>query len=88
MINLKLNNLKKLVAAGVFALALFMPVILCGCGDKKEGDELLLGMEAESETQLFTHSYEEKSDAAWKVWNRLKFTSISAARLKSRTCTA
>ena len=64
MINLKLNNLKKLAAAGVFALALFMPVILCGCGGKKEGDELFLGMEAESETQSFTRSYDEKSDAA------------------------
>lgn len=64
MINLKLNNLKGLAAAGVFAIALFMLAILCGCGDEKEGDELLLVMEAEAETQPFTRSHEEQSGAA------------------------
>ena len=37
-----MGNLRAFTAAGVFALALFMPVLLCGCGESSEGDALLL----------------------------------------------
>lgn len=67
MINLKLNNvmnLKKLAAAGVLALVVFIPAVLCGCGDSGNGGELLLSVEAQTQTQPFTQPCGESADDA------------------------
>ncbi len=68
--NKGIKNLKAFTVAGVFMLALFMPVFLCGCGDKSEGDALLLSLgsemsdmqtsfpETEETTQTVLHSEE------------------------------
>ena len=45
------GNLKAFTAAGVFALALFMPVLLCGCGESPEGDALLFCLDEETQVQ-------------------------------------
>lgn len=45
------GNLRVFTAAGIFALALFMPVLLCGCGNASEGDELLLSFNEETQVQ-------------------------------------
>lgn len=49
-LNTVTGNVKGLAAAGVFVLALLMPVFLCSCGDTAECDALLLSASAESET--------------------------------------
>lgn len=49
--NRRTGNLRVFAAAGIFMLALFMPAFLCGCGDTSEGDELILGLSGESNTQ-------------------------------------
>lgn len=38
------------LAAGIFMLALFMPVFLCGCGDTTQSEALLLNITEESDT--------------------------------------
>lgn len=66
MRNLKFNkvtNLKGLAAAGIFTLALLMPVFLCGCSDKPGGDELLFRMNEETDTQSMPNSDLEETTA-------------------------
>lgn len=49
--NKGIGNLRAFTAAGVFMLALFMPVLLCGCGDASEGDAMLLSLSEEADVQ-------------------------------------
>lgn len=51
-------------AAGVFMLALFMPVLLCGCGDASQGDALLLSIGNEMQSQ---EAYPETQQALQTV---------------------
>lgn len=55
------GNLRAFTAAGVFVLALFMPVLLCGCGDTSEGDALLLSLNEEAQTQEIYSEPEEET---------------------------
>lgn len=56
-----MDNLRAFTAAGVFMLALFMPVLLCGCAGGSEGDALVLRFDNEPETQ---EAYSETEEAA------------------------
>lgn len=45
------GTLRAFTAAGVFMLALFMPVLLCGCADTSQDDALLLNVNGETQVQ-------------------------------------
>lgn len=65
MKNLKLNKrnkLKGLAAAGIFMITFFMPAFLCGCSGISDGDELLISMGEEPDTQILLSSDEEVFD--------------------------
>lgn len=49
--NRRIGNLRVFAAAGVFMLALFMPMFLCGCGAASEGDALILSLSGEADAQ-------------------------------------
>ena len=46
------GTLRAFTAAGVFMLALFMPVLLCGCADTSQGDALLMDVNGQEEVQV------------------------------------
>ncbi len=45
------GTLRAFTTAGVFMLALFMPVLLCGCADTSQDDALLIDMNGETQVQ-------------------------------------
>ena len=53
------GNLRVYAAAGIFALALFMPVLLCGCKDTSDEDALLLSFDEETHVQMSCTEKEE-----------------------------
>ena len=62
--NKGMGNLRAFTAASVFVLALFMPVLLCGCGGTSEGDALLLELGKEDDMQ---ESYSETEETIQTV---------------------
>lgn len=63
--NKGIGNLRAFTAAGVFMLALFMPVLLCGCGDASEGDAMLLSLSEEADVQEVFLETEETTQTAF-----------------------
>lgn len=63
--NKRIGNLRAFTAAGVFMLALFMPVLLCGCGDASEGDALLLSLSEETDVQEVFSETEETTQTVF-----------------------
>ena len=57
------GSLRAFTAAGVFVLALFMSVFLCGCGASSESDALLLNLndEVQNQTQEMDSEPEEEA---------------------------
>lgn len=63
--NKGIGNLRAFTAAGVFMFALFMPVLLCGCGDASEGDALLLSLSEEADVQEVFSETEETTQTVF-----------------------
>lgn len=72
--NKRTGNLRVYTAACVFMLALFMPVLLCGCKDTSNEDALLLYLDEETDVQMSAIEAEEtmqtvrQSEEAEKIY--------------------
>lgn len=64
-----MGNLRAFTAAGVFVLALFMPVLLCGCKDASESDALVLGLDNQNEPGMQEAHLEAEEETTQTVLN-------------------